>query len=164
MPQRGARQKVLFVRSSCGAFLRFWCLWGVIEWFSCEGSVGKNPKGDDPVGETEDDPYIHDAAPRLGDVADSDNHQNDDEGNGVGFDFCFSVGVEIPHTEDGCKDVAEPVRVITEVFDAGGCAGGVFELEAFVSFKVEHEKGKPDECNPVHRGELHVKSFCDFWS
>lgn len=75
------------------------------------------------------------------------------DGEDVGFDFCFTIGVEIPHAKKWCEDVADPVGVVVEVFDTGGCPGGVFFLEPFVAFEIDHEKAVADEGNPLNDGE-----------
>ncbi len=112
------------------------------KWLPSEGAVGKDPEGNKTVGESKNDAKVKDASPWLWQLAGSDDEQYHDKGDGVGFNECFFVSVEVAHAEDWCEDVAEDMRVIVEVLYAGSCARGVFELKPFISFKVEHEEGE----------------------
>jgi len=51
--------------------------------------------------------------------------------------------------------------VIAKVFHASGGAGGVFFLEPFVTFEVEHKKAESNERGPLQRGEGHRESIDD---
>jgi len=78
------------------------CFRRVGEFFAGECLEGKNPEGDEPPAEAEDDAEVDDAAPRLVAVFDGPDESGYSDGEDVGFDFCFPVGVEIPHAEEGC--------------------------------------------------------------
>ena len=87
--------------------------------FVGECLVRKNPESDEPPTKSENDAQVNDSAPWLVAVPNGPDEASYDEREGIGFDFCFSVGVEIPHDKKWRKQVAEPVGVVAKVFYAG---------------------------------------------
>jgi len=72
----------------------------VAEVFAKERLNRINPKGDKPPAQSENNAEVDDATPCRCAVFDSPYESGNDKSEDVSFNFCFSVGVKIPHTKE----------------------------------------------------------------